>query len=123
MFEERKRARTREENVKFVDFKDLALQPCSLAALQPCSLAALQPCSLAALQPCSLAALQPCSLAALQPCSLAALQPCSLAGYVNLNYLNFPKYFPPDINFFFEENLMFADKKFQYGHPYIQFCN
>ncbi|EDQ2933482.1 hypothetical protein C6Z61_001371 [Salmonella enterica subsp. enterica serovar Oranienburg] len=89
MFEERKRARTREENVKFVDFKDLALQPCSLAALQPCSLAALQ------------------------PCSLAALQPCSLAGYVNLNYLNFPKYFPPDINFF-EENLMFVDTTIQY---------
>ncbi|EEH5173122.1 hypothetical protein GWU81_16260 [Salmonella enterica] len=81
MFEERKRTRTREENVKFVDFKDLALQPCSLAALQPCS--------------------------------LAALQPCSLAGYVNLNYLNFPKYFPPDINFF-EENLMFVDTTIQY---------
>ncbi|EHX1051891.1 hypothetical protein DSM92_21205 [Salmonella enterica subsp. enterica] len=81
MFEERKRAITREENVKFVDFKDLALQPCSLAALQPCS--------------------------------LAALQPCSLAGYVNLNYLNFPKYFPPDINFF-EENLMFVDTTIQY---------
>ncbi|ECG5862155.1 hypothetical protein E1717_21295 [Salmonella enterica subsp. enterica serovar Oranienburg] len=73
MFEERKRAITREENVKFVDFKDLALQPCSLAALQP----------------------------------------CSLAGYVNLNYLNFPKYFPPDINFF-EENLMFVDTTIQY---------
>ncbi|EBX4921953.1 hypothetical protein DSF30_05925 [Salmonella enterica subsp. enterica serovar Oranienburg] len=65
MFEERKRAITREENVKFVDFKDLALQP------------------------------------------------CSLAGYVNLNYLNFPKYFPPDINFF-EENLMFAGTIIQY---------
>ncbi|ECB2072121.1 hypothetical protein MP659_000916 [Salmonella enterica] len=73
MFEERKRAITREENVKFVDFKDLALQPCSLAALQP----------------------------------------CSLAGYVNLNYLNFPKYFPPDINFF-EENLMFVGTTIQY---------
>ncbi|EIL4581909.1 hypothetical protein LLW77_001647 [Salmonella enterica] len=97
MFEERKRVRTREENVKFVDFKNLALQPCSLAALQPCSLAALQPCS----------------LAALQPCSLAALQPCSLAGYRNLNYLNFPKYFPPDMNFF-EENLIFAGETIQY---------
>ncbi|EAA2596129.1 hypothetical protein DNM18_22560 [Salmonella enterica subsp. enterica] len=81
MFEERKRVRTREESVKFVDFKNLALQPCSLAALQPCS--------------------------------LAALQPCSLAGYRNLNYLNFPKYFPPDVNFF-EENLMFAGETIQY---------
>ncbi|EEO0308761.1 hypothetical protein G4Z39_001726 [Salmonella enterica] len=81
MFEERKRVRTREENVKFVDFKNLALQPCSLAALQPCS--------------------------------LAALQPCSLAGYRNLNYLNFPKYFPPDMNFF-EENLIFAGETIQY---------
>ncbi|EIO2206964.1 hypothetical protein ABTX20_004091 [Salmonella enterica] len=73
MFEERKRVRTREENVKFVDFKNLALQPCSLAALQP----------------------------------------CSLAGYRNLNYLNFPKYFPPDMNFF-EENLIFAGETIQY---------
>ncbi|EIX8419009.1 hypothetical protein MLB55_000568 [Salmonella enterica] len=105
MPEERKSARTKGENVKFVDFKNLALQPCSLAALQPCSLAALQPCSLAALQPCS--------LAALQPCSLAALQPCSLAGYGNLNYLNFPKYFPPDMNFF-KKNLMFAGETIQY---------
>ncbi|WP_139147771.1 hypothetical protein [Salmonella enterica] len=89
MFEEIKRVRTREESVKFVDFKNPALQPCSLAALQPCSLAALQ------------------------PCSLAALQPCSLAGYGNLNYPNFPKYFPPDINFS-RKKLVFADTAIQY---------
>ncbi|EIZ2106336.1 hypothetical protein MOQ95_000827 [Salmonella enterica] len=87
--EEKKRAITREERVKRVDFKGLALQPCSLAALQPCSLAALQ------------------------PCSLAALQPCSLAGYESLNFLNLPKYFPRDVSFS-EENLMFVDTTIQY---------